>query len=153
LGFLILTSIIILVAKKVGTFIKKTAGEALKFGLKVAQSIGNVLGHAVSFIPGVGKVIQQVIHAGTKAVGFFSDHIKAPLSKKLQKGMGIMNKANKYMGYIPRRRDFSEEEAFQQRDIGEANYFEERGDIALENREESYFEAYERDIYERYDLD
>ena len=28
-----------------------------------------------------------------------------------------------------------------------------RSDVALENREESYFEANELDIYERYDLD
>ena len=35
----------------------------------------------------------------------------------------------------------------------EAYHFEERDDISLENREESYPEVYERDIYERYDLD
>ena len=50
--------------------------------------------------------------------------------------MNIMNKADKIMGYIPRRRDLSEEEVFQQRDNSEASYFEERDDI-----------------YERYDLD
>lgn len=44
----------------------------------------------------------------------------------------------------------SEEETFQQRDISEA-YFEEHDEVALENREESYFETNERDIYERYD--
>ena len=66
--------------------------------------------------------------------------------------MNVMNKANKIMDYIPRRRDL-EENAFQQRDIGEAYYFEERDDFVLENREESYFEANERDIYERYDPD
>ena len=84
-----------------------------------------------------------------------SDHIHAKLSAKLQKGMNVMNKADKVMSYIPRRRELSEEEDFQQRDISEANHLEERDDYdtALENREESYFEAYERDIYERYDLD
>jgi len=64
--------------------------------------------------------------------------------------MKVMDKADQIMGYIPRRREFSEEEAFQQRDIGETYHFEERDDIALENRDKSYFE---RDIYERYDLD
>ena len=84
-----------------------------------------------------------------------SDHIHAKLSAKLQKGMNVMNKADKVMSYIPRRRELSEEEDFQQRDISEANHLEERDDYdtALENREESYFEGYERDIYERYDLD
>ena len=69
--------------------------------------------------------------------------------------MHIMDKADQIMDYIPRRRGFSEdsEEAFQQRDIDET-YFEERDDdFALENRDGSYFEADERDIYERYDLD
>jgi len=66
--------------------------------------------------------------------------------------MKVMNKANKVMEFIPR--EFSEEfEAFQERDISD-EYLEERDDIALENREDSYFEAYERDIYEEgYDLD
>ena len=94
-----------------------------------------------------------------------SDHIHAKLSKKLQKGMNVMNKADKVMDYIPRRRDLLEDEAFQERDIGEAYYFEERDDIELENREDSYFEerddialenreeSYFGDIYERYDLD
>ena len=68
--------------------------------------------------------------------------------------MNAMNMANKIMGYIPRRRDLLEEEAFEQRDISEAySSFEERDDIALDNREESYFETNERDINERYDLD
>ena len=69
----------------------------------------------------------------------------------MAKGMDIMNKSNKVMGYMPR--EFSEEEGFQQRDINEAYQFEERDDIALENREESYSEVYGRDFYERYDLD
>ena len=48
--------------------------------------------------------------------------------------MNIMDKADKIMDCIPRRRGFSEdsEEAFQQRDIDET-YFEERDDFALEN--------------------
>ena len=88
-----------------------------------------------------------------KVTGVISDHIHAKIPGKLEKGMKIMNKANKIMGYIPR--DFSEDERFEQGDISEgySSYFEERDDIALENREEFYFEAYERDTYERYDLD
>ena len=51
------------------------------------------------------------------------------------------------MDYIPR--EFSEEEGLQERDIDEAYHFEERDDISLENREESYSEVNERDFYER----
>jgi hypothetical protein len=154
--FLILTSIITLAAKKVGNFAKTTGAKVAKFGLKVAQSVGEVAGHIASFIPAIGKPIQAAIHGASAVAGVVSDHIHAKLSPKLQKGMKVMNKANKVMSYIPRRRELSEEEAFQQRDINEASYLEERDDydIALENREDdSYFEAYERDIYERYDLD
>ena len=143
----------ILAATKVGTFVKKEGAAVAKFGLKVAQSVGEVVGHVASFIPAIGKPIQQAIHGATEIAGFASDHIKAKLSSKLEKGMKVMNKADKIMGYMPR--EFSEEDAFLQRDIGEA-YFEERDiddSIALENREEYYFEVYERDIYEDYDLD
>ena len=58
-----------------------------------------------------------------------------------------MNVMNKVVGYIPR--EFSEDEGFQQRDVDEAYHFEERDDISLENREESYSEVSERDFYER----
>ena len=151
--FLMLTSIIILAAKKVGHFIKTTGAKIAKFGLKVVQSVGTVIGKVANFIPVIGKPLSKYIGGVSKVAGVISDHIHVKLSSKLQKGMNVMNKANKIMGYIPRRREFSEEEAFQQRDIGEAYHFEERDDIALENREESYFEAIERDIYERYNLD
>jgi len=140
-------------AKKVWHFVKTTGAKIAKFGLKVVESVGEVVGKVASFIPGIGKPIQQAIHGVSKVAGVISDHIHAKLSKKLEKGMKIMNKADQIMGYIPRRRELSEEEGFQQRDIGEAYYFEERGDNTLENREEFYFEAYKRDIYEHYDLD
>jgi hypothetical protein len=138
-------------AKKVGHFVKTTGAKIAKFGLKVYESVGNVVGHVASFIPGVGKPIQAAIKGATKVAGVISDHIHVNLGKKLEKGMNVMNKANKVMSYIPR--EFSEEQAFLERDISDAAYFEERDDIALENREESYFEAYERDIYEGHDLD
>ena len=69
--------------------------------------------------------------------------------------MKVMKKADTIMGYIPRRREFSEEDAFQRGNISEAYHFEERerDDIASINREESYFGANRRDIYERYDSD
>jgi hypothetical protein len=132
--FLILTSTII-AAKAVGHFVKTTGAKVAKFGLKVVQSVGEVIGKVASFIPEVGKPIERAIHGVSKAAGAISDHIHAKLSAKLQKGMKVMNKANEIMGYIPRRRDLSEEEAFQQRDISEA-YVEERGDNALEIRED-----------------
>ena len=115
--------------------------------------MGEVVGKVVGFIPGIGKPLDRAIEGVTKVAGVISDHIHVKLSPKLEKGMKVMDKADKIMGYIPRRREFSEEDAFQQRDISEAYQFEERDDAALENREESYFEANERDIYERYDLD
>jgi hypothetical protein len=123
--------------------------------------VGEVAGHVASFIPGVGKPVQQAINGVSRVAGVISDRIPAKLSSKLQKGMNVMNKADKIMSYIPR--DLSEEEAFEERDISDADYFQERDDIELENREESYLEAYERDIdeqdiyerdiYERYDMD
>jgi phage-related protein len=119
--------------KKVGNFIKTTGAKIVKFGLKVVQSVGEVIGKVASFIPAIGKPIDQAINGVSKVAGVISDHIHAKLSAKLQKGMNVMNKADKIVDYIPRRRDFSEEQAFQQRDISEANYFEERDDIALEN--------------------
>jgi len=140
-------------AQKVGHFVQTTGAKVVKFGAKVVQSVGEAIGTVASFIPEVGKPIQQAIHGISKVAGVVSDSIHAKLSSKLQKGMNIMNKATQIMGYIPRRRDLSEEEDFQQRDISDAYYFEERDDIALDNREESYFEAIERDIYKRYDLD
>ena len=82
-----------------------------------------------------------------KVAGLISDKIKVKLPAKLEKGMKVMDKANKVMDFIPR--EFSEEGDFQQRDIDEAYHFEERDDISLENREESYSEVNERDFYER----
>ena len=143
----------ILAAKKVGTFIKKQGAGIAKFGLKVVESVGEVVGHVASFIPAVGKPIQQAIHGVSKVAGVISDHIHAKLSDKLEKGMKVMNTADTIMGFIPR--DFSEDETFEQRDISEgySSYFEERDDLALENREESYFEAFGRESNEGYDLD
>jgi len=136
--------------KKVGHFIKTTGAKIAKFGLKVVESVGHVVGKVVGFIPGIGKPLGRAIEGVSKVAGVVSDRIHVQLPGKLQKGMDVMNKADKIMSYIPRRREFSEEDDFRQRDIGEAYHFEEREDIAMENREESYFE---RDIYERYDLD
>jgi len=120
-------------AKKVWHFVKTTGAKVVKFGLKVVETIGNAVGKVLSFIPGVGKPLDQAIEGISKVAGVISDHIHAKLGKKLLKGEGILNAANKIIRFVPRRRDLSEEEAFQQRDINEANYFE--------------------DIYERYDLD
>lgn len=133
---------------------KTTGAKIAKFGLKVVESVGEVVGKVVGFIPGIGKPLDRAIEGVSKVAGVISDHIHVKLPGKLQKGMDVMNKADKIMGYIPRRRDLSEEEVFQQRDIGEAYYFEERDDISLENRDEPYFEADARDFYENYyDLD
>ena len=153
--FFILTSIITLAAQKVGHFMKTTGAKVAKFGLKVVESVGTVVAKVAGFIPAIGKPIDRAIEGVAKVAGVISDHIHVKLPGNLEKGMNVMNKADQIMGYIPRRRDLSEEEeAFQQRDISEPYYLEERDDFALEDRDESYFEAIERDIYERYyDLD
>jgi len=146
-------------ANKVGKFMKTTGAKVAKFGLKVVESVGTLVGKVAGYIPAIGKPIDRAIEGVSKVAGVVSDHIHAKLSSKLQKGMNVMNKADTVMGYIPRRREFlSEEEAFLQRDFIEPYYYlEERDDLdfALENRDESYFEAaaVERDLYERYDLD
>jgi uncharacterized NAD-dependent epimerase/dehydratase family protein len=142
----------ILAAKKVWHFVKTTGAKIAKFGLKVVQSVEKVAAKVVSFIPVIGKPLSKVMDGISKVAGVISDHIKVKLPAKLQKGMNVMNKANKILSFIPRRRELSEEEDFQQRDIDEAYHFEERDDIALENQE-SYSEVNERDIYDRYDLD
>jgi hypothetical protein len=99
--FLILTSIIILAAKKVGHFIKTTGAKIAKFGLKVVESVGKVVGKVIGFIPGIGKPIDRAIEGISKVAGVISDHIHAKLGKKLQKGLNVMKKASQIMGYIP----------------------------------------------------
>ena len=126
---------------------KTTGAQAAKFGLKVVQTVGEAAGKVVSFVPGVGKPVDMALEGVSKVAGFASDHINVKLPGKLQTGMNVMNTADQIMDYIPRRREISDEGDFQERDIGEAYYFEERDDVALENREESYFDADERDIY------
>ena len=68
----------------------------------------------------------------SSVAGSISDRINVKLPSNWQKGMDVMNKADQIMNYIPKRREFIEEEAFQQRDISET-YLEERDDVALEN--------------------
>ena len=157
----------ILAARKVDKFVKTTGAKIVKFGAKVIETGAEVIGHIAGFIPEIGKPIQEAIHGVAKAAGAVADHVKANLGKKLQKGFDIMSTANTVMGYIPLRREFLEEEAFPrdfmdseeeahyQRDFMDpySSYFEERDDMELENREDSYFELYERDIYDDYDLE
>ena len=137
----------ILAAQKVGHFIKTTGAKIVKFGLKVVESVGKVIGKALEVIPGVGKTLERAVAGVSKIAGVISDHIHVKLGKKLEKGMKVMNKANKIMSFIPRRRDLSEVEAVQQLEIGDAYYSEEP---ALEHREESYFDADEhwQDAYD-----
>ena len=128
-----------------------TGAQVAKFGLKIVQSAGQAAGKVAVFIPGVGKPVGKALEGVSKLAGFASDHINVQLPGKLQTGMNVMNTADQIMDYIPKRREFSGQEDFQQRDIDEAHYFEERDDVALENREESYFDAEawaeEREIY------
>jgi hypothetical protein len=107
-------------AKDVEHFAQTTGAKIVKFGTKVVQTVGEVVAKAASFIPDVGKPLEKAIDGVSKVAGVISDHIHANLSAKLQKGMNVMNTANKVMSYF--RRD---EEGFQQRDISDAYYFEE----------------------------
>ena len=101
----------ILAAQKVGRFIKTTGAKIVKFGLKVVQAVGTVVGKVLEVIPGVGKPLERAVAGVSKVAGVISDHIHVKLGRKLEKGMNVMNKATKIMGYIPRRRDLSEVEA------------------------------------------
>jgi hypothetical protein len=107
-------------AKKVEQFAKTTGAKVVKFGAKVVQSVGMAIGDVASFIPDVGKPLQQAINGVSKVAGVISDHIHANLGAKLTKGMKVMNTANKIMGLV--RRDLSDEEAFQKRDISDTYY-------------------------------
>jgi hypothetical protein len=126
-------------AKKVGNFVKTTGAKIAKFGFKVVQSVGMAIGDVASFIPDVGKPLQQAINGVSKVAGVVSDHIHAKLSAKLNKGMSVMNTANKIMSVV--RRDLSDEETFQQRDISDTYYSGEADwdDISL-TLEHSYFD-------------
>ena len=141
-----LTSIKILAARNVQHFIKTDGPQDAKFGLKVVQTVGAAGGKVAAFVPGVGLPVDLAIEGVSTVAGQVSDNINVKLPSKMQTGMDVMNKANQFMDYIPRRREFSEEEDFQQRDTSEAYHFEEHDDFALESREESYFEVNERDI-------
>jgi len=103
------------VVKKAGTFVRHAAGAA-KFGLKVLASVTEAASKVAGFIPGFGKPLGKVLEGVSKASNIISDKIHAHLNGKLEEGMEIMNKADKIMGYIPRRRDLSAEDGFQQWD-------------------------------------
>jgi len=149
---------IVYAAKKVGKFLKTTGLKILKFGTKIVEVAEQAIGKVVSFIPVIGKPLGKALEGASKVWGVISDHIPVKLTGKLAKGVQVMDKVHDVLDFVPRRRDLSEEEAFQQRDIrvSDTYYFGKRDhdDVALENREEFYFEdIYERDIYEHYDLD
>ena len=145
---LTLTSIKILATTNVRHFIKTNGPQDAKFGLKAVQTVGEAGGKVAAFVPGVGLPVDLAIEGVSTVAGEVSDNINVKLPSKMQTGMDVMNKANQIMDYIPRRREYSDEEAFQQRDISEAHYFEERDDVALESRDEPYFELNERDIWD-----
>ena len=118
---------------------KKTGAQIAKFGLKVVQTVATAASKVLSKF-GPTQSIGKAIGGFAKGAGAASDAIKANFSgkigKRLEKGMHAMNKIN---DKIPR--DLSEVEAVQQREVGDGFYFEERDDIALDYREESYFDA------------
>jgi hypothetical protein len=137
-------------AKKVWHFMKTTGAKIVKFGLKVVQTVGTAVAKVVSFIPDVGKPLERAIDGVAKGAGMISDKIHVKLPPKLQKTVNGMDKADKYMEYIPRRRDLSDEEAFQQRDISDKYYFESDSDDISLASEHLYLdeESYVDDDYE-----
>ena len=97
---------------KVVKFAKTTGAEIAKFATKVYQTATAVGGEVIGQIPGL-KAVGKAMEGVSKAVGAISDHIHAPLSRKLQHGVKIMNNVLKVTNKAsPFRRDFSEEEAF-----------------------------------------
>ena len=110
--------------------------------------MGSVVAKAASFIPDVGKPLEKAIDGVAKVAGVASNAIHAHLSPKLQKGMKVMNAANKVMSYF--RRDLSDEELFQERDNSYAHYYEEvdSDDISLEHLHQEEFDF--DDNYEHY---
>ena len=113
IGAPLILIVLLLAAKKVGTFIKKTAGKIAKFGLKVVATVAEVGAKVIGFIPG-GKAIGKAVEGFAKGANMLSDKIHANLGAKLEKGMKVMDKVDKVVGYIPR--DLSAEEGFQRRD-------------------------------------
>jgi len=87
-------------AEKVWHFVKTTGAKIAKFGLKVVESVGEVVAKVASFIPDVGKPLEKAIDGVSKVAGVISDHIHVKLSAKLQKGVNVMNKADKIMSYF-----------------------------------------------------
>jgi hypothetical protein len=75
--------------------------------------VGTAVSKVVNLIPGFGRPFGKALEMAAKGAGALSDKIQVKLSAKLQKGINGMNKADKIMGYIPRRRDLSDE-AFEQ---------------------------------------
>ena len=81
---------------------KHTAAKVVKFGLKVASGVQQLAGTVAGFIPG-GKPIGKALQAESKVTGLISNKIHANLGKKLDKGVNVINKAQKVMGYMGRR--------------------------------------------------
>jgi hypothetical protein len=92
--FLILTSKIILAAKKVGDLIKDTVSKIVKFGSEVVtMGVAWALGKVVEFvIPEVGKPIdsEEALNGVSKAANFIEKQIHTKLPPKLEKGAKII---------------------------------------------------------------
>lgn len=101
----------IVVAKQARTFIKHAAG-ATKFGLQVTATVTEAAGKVAGFFPGFGKIAGKGLEGVSKGANMISNKIPAHLSGKMEAGMEFMNKADKIMRYIPRRRDLSAEDSF-----------------------------------------
>lgn len=94
--------------RKIKSFMDDTGKKIVKFGLKVFESYETVVAKVAGYIPGL-KGVAKAIEGVAKVAGVVGNQIHATLSKGLQKGMNIMDRAGKYLSYIPRRRDLSEE--------------------------------------------
>ena len=139
------TQLLSIAAQKVGDFAKTTGAKIAKFGLKVYSTATQVAAKVAGFIPEIGTGVGKVLSGVSKAAGVVSDKIHANLGSKLEKGMNVMNKAQKVMGFIPTRRELSLDEDLDLlgRDIDSDGYY-------LERREEFYSDVDVRDTYDHY---
>ncbi|KAF8172889.1 hypothetical protein BJ912DRAFT_992994 [Pholiota molesta] len=113
--------------QKVGKWFKTTGAKIAKFGLKVISTLGKVASKVVGFVlPGAGKVIGKGLEAASYGLDKASAAIHVSLGAKLDKGMKVMDKVDKYVGYVPR--DLSAGE-FDERDDGWNGHFVAREDV------------------------
>ncbi|KAF9473953.1 hypothetical protein BDN70DRAFT_937040 [Pholiota conissans] len=101
------------IARKTKQFIKDNGAKIAKIGLKGIAAATKVGSKFVGYIPGVGKVLSKGMARASKAADFAANRIHANMDGKLGQAMDGMDKAEHYIGYIPR--EVFEEESLLER--------------------------------------